>query len=1353
MSFVHLHTHSHYTFQRALGTPEKIAKRAHELGQSAVALTDTGNMYGAFEFYRACQDLGIKPIIGVEFTLSKKWRTNREKDNELYEIVLLARNIDGYRNLIELVTLSQLEWYYNGRPRIDFELLEKYSEGIICLSGSLYGEVGQMIITGKSESQIVERIAYYQWVFGKEYYFLEIQEHPDRPMQSKINDMILSLSKKYGYEYVGTNNTYYVSPDDADVQDMMSAVSDGRSLDDPDRATLLGGDYSLRPSREMEEILVYAPRAYENSEKIASMIDLQIEYGTYKIPKFPLSTEEKERYEKYIHDVDQKNRESEKKYLQFSTEEWLLRTLCIEWLNFRYDFWLTEIDREILLHKIAIPKPEKKLSAMSVEELYNLSQSYYPDNKKSLIANFDERKSTIMKRLEYELTVVDLMGFNGYFCIVADFIRYGKNNWVPVWPGRGSAAGAILAYLSGITDIDPLRYGLLFERFLNPSRVSMPDIDVDFSDTGREKVLTYVREKYGKDHVAQVCTFGTLAARAAVKDAGKALGIPFQEMNNFAKLIPSRPGIELKQALEESTEFRETYENEEKYTKVVDAALKLEWSVRQLGVHACAVIIAPEPMIHFCPLQPPPKDPTSTVTQFSAGPLEELGLLKMDFLWLRNLSILSRAVEIVEEVHGTQIDLLQIDYEDPKVLALFGEWDMTGVFQFESPGMRRYLKDLKPSSFEDLIAMVSLYRPGPLAYIPEFIDRKYGRKKVEYPHPSLEEILQPTYGIAVYQEQIMQLVQAFAGFSLGEADILRRAIGKKKYELLMEQRGKFIDAAKWQGHPETLAVYIFDEIIEPFAGYGFNKSHAACYSMIAYQTAYMKTYYPTESMVALLISDAEDTDRIRLEMEEAEEKWIEILPPDVNESRRQFTFIDAKHIRFGLQAIKWLGDGPIHTIRDAVKENRFLSLYDFIERTGSDVINKKSLESLILSGALDRFGDRASLLASIHKMSAYQKEIESKRETSQMWLFDMWESDSGTAVHFDLENVKPMTFEERMKGEKSVIGFPVSGHPLEGIEDFVRAKSKNIGVIYEWMEKRKEVWDLNNEIWDMSDEWWVIQNNSSTDSNTDSNASVIPDLIRDPVLLDTPGLQPKQPWQDSENQDWEFPTPTDVDIPYVPSQAEELQHMAIEKVKEESVFATLIGLVHDVRKMQTKSWGMMLMATVESVGFDFKLVIFPRDYETYEKKVVEDMIVVVDGRLRFDSERDEISISPGGSFGKKWQPAGSIKSFSISQFHDFAGYSPLRQAKSQKQLERNIESNTSLLPRETEDENHIDPRYFIDVPNYWTKSDLLDLKDFLEHSPTGLIPIWIRVQWAEKSTKFSIESIEPLEEWVRKKGG
>lgn len=1294
MSFVHLHTHTHYTFQRALGDPERLAKRAKELSQTSIAITDAWNLYGAFEFYRACRDVGIKPIIGVEFQISKKWRANRDKDNELYEIVLLAKSTKGYQNLIQMVTISQIEWFWNGRPRIDFELLEKYSSDIVALSGSMYGEIGQHIITGKEDNFICERVAYYEGIFGRDNYYLELQEHPDRAMQPKINEKILELSRQKWYNYVGTNNSYYITPDDAEVQDMMSAVADGREIDDPDRPSLMSGDYSVRPSREMEELFIYAPKAYENAAKIAEMIDIEIEYGSYKIPVFPLSEEEKVRYTNYLSSIEGTS------FKSLSSEEWLLRTLCIGGLNFRYDFGLSDDDKSILLHKLAIEKWDKKLSSMSVEELYTMAESFYSGAKKELINSFDERKKWIIRRLEYELNVVDIMGFNGYFCIVADFIRYGKNNGVPVGPGRGSAAGAILAYLSGITDIDPLRYGLLFERFLNPARVTMPDIDVDFSDEGRDRVLEYVRNKYGADHVAQVCTFGTLAARAAVKDAGKALGIPFQDMNDFAKLIPARPGITIKEALEESVELKKNYEEVPRYRKVIDSAMKLEGTVRQLWVHACAVIIAPEPMTHFCPLQPPPKDPSTTVTQFSAHPLEYLGLLKMDFLGLRNLAILSRAVRIVEDVHGIKVDLLKIDYEDPKVLALFGEGDMTWVFQFESSGMRRYLKDLKPSSFEDLIAMVSLYRPGPLQYIPEFIDRKFGRKVVEYPHPSLESILKPTYGIAVYQEQIMQLVQAFAGFSLGEADILRRAIGKKKYELLMEQRGKFIDAAVKEWHPEELAIYIFDEIIEPFAGYGFNKSHAACYSMIAYQTGFMKTYYPTEFMTALMISDEEDTDRIRLEIEEAGMKSVKILPPDVNESRRHFTFIDNANIRFGLKAIKWLWDGPITTIREAVKVRKFENIEDFISRTWSDVINKKSLESLIYSGALDAFWERNSLLASISKMTAYLKEIESKRETQQMGLFDMME-DHNAGMHFELVRAESMTFEERMKGEKMTIGYPVSGHPLEGIEEFIRKKSKNLSSIYEWMEKKHEGGIMESEVW----EWiWEEMSAEKIESNDSKD---VESRITD---LDAPSVR---------EEDMVIPAEKKHDY-------------------EDTVYATLIGLVHEVRKIQTKTGGMMLMATIESIWFDFRLTVFSRDYDAYVNKIEEDKIIVVDGRVRFDDERDEISVSPGGGFGKKWgSRTDAIKSFSISQFREFAMNSWLMGTTSEEKTLTEIKA---------------DPRFFIDIPTYWTKDDLLDLRDYLAKCEVGLCPVWIRVNGIEKDTKFSIVDATELKKWVATRG-
>lgn len=1276
MSFVHLHTHSHYTFQQALGTPLDIVKRAKSLDQTAIALTDRGNLHGAFEFYEAAHKEWIKPIVWVEFMISRKGRWNRERDNDLYEIVLLAKDFRGYQNLIELVTLAHKEWYYNWEARIDEDLLKQYSGNIIALSGSMYWEIAQHITTGREESYICERIESYETLFWKGNFYLEIEEHPDRAIQSRINSEIVRFSRKYGYLIVWTQNSYYIRPEDAEIRDLIAAVADGRQLDNPERPTLMNGDYSIRASDEMQELFMYAPEAYENTTRIADMIHLEIPHGQYHIPTFPLSPDEQNAYETYI--VNLPSHE----YLRLTTEEWLLRKMCIEWLRDRYQMNLTQDEQLSCIHKRVIHRPNKKLSEMVVEELYDLSEAYYSEKKKGIIAKMSDSEKSIVRRLEYELTVVDIMGFNGYFCIVADFIRYAKTHNIPVWPWRGSAAGAILAYLSGITDIDPLRYGLLFERFLNPARVSMPDIDVDFSDTGRDEVLVYVRKKYGEDHVAQVCTFGTLAARAAVKDAWKALGIGFAEMNDLAKLIPWIPGMTLEKALKESPDFQNAYTSSDKYTKVIDSAKRMEWTVRQLGVHACAVIIAPHPITCYCPVQPPPKDPHTTVTQFSAHPLEDLGLLKVDFLGLKNLTILARAIAIVQRVHKIDIDLLRIDYEDQKVLARFWAWDTTGLFQFESSWMRKYLQQLKPSSFEDLIAMVSLYRPWPLQYIPEFIDRKHGRKKIAYPHPSLENILKPTYGIAVYQEQIMQLVQAFAGFSLGEADILRRAIGKKKYTLLMEQRSKFLEAAEKLGHPIKLATYIFDEIIEPFAWYGFNKSHAACYAMIAYQTAYMKHYYPTEFMTAIMTSDEEDTDRIRMEIEEAKAQGITVLPPDVNESMKHFTFIDREHIRFGLKAIKWLGQVPIETILNWRKEQKYQTIDDFIERTGADVINKKSLEVLIIAWALDSLGERASLLASIPKIIAYYKEVESKHESLQLWIFDLSNDEQ---TRFLLIKVEPMTFEEKIRWEKAIIGYPVSGHPLTWLDEYIRKKSKNIGVIDDWI------------------------------SHLATEKSIESDVIEEEVSEwnDTPGIP-------SLGQE----------VEKSPFRERQTLYKSLPKVR-------IIGVVNDVRHMTTKKGEMMCVAKVQSIGFEFRIVIFSRSYEVLAPKIQEDQIVVCDGKVRFDDTAREITLMPD-----------MIESFTLTKFRELRD----KQERANQEEYAKSEKNTYKYEKEWWDDSmHLNEKYIIPIPSHWTREDLLALRNFLEGEEKWNRSVWIWVNGIEKDTKFSLRSLENVEKWVAEK--
>ncbi len=1291
----------------------------------ALAITDSGALYGALEFYKYCRENNVKPILGVEAYIAKKWHTNKDKDNELYSIILLAKNNEGYRNLISLVTESWLSGTHFWKPRIDFDLLEKYAPGLIWLSGDGKGEIPQHISTGKSEEYIISRIEYYQKVFGVDDFYLEIMEHPDRSNQGKINDYLVNIFKKYGHKLVGTNDAHYCAEWDGEAQDMLAAIGAGRSLDDPDRTTLIEGNYSIRPAEEMEELLSYAPGAVKNTLEIAEKCNVTLELGKTLIPTCQLDEEKEEifhRYEKLAIHEDWLKRLWE--------EEWYLRYLCITGLNRRYDFWLDEEILFELVKKIDTPRPEKKLSEMSPEELSTLAKSAFTKKKRDYIATLSDKQIGYIERLEYELIVVDLMGFNGYFVIVSDFINWAKDHNIPVGPGRGSAAGALLAYLSGITDIDPLKYGLLFERFLNPSRVSMPDIDVDFSDEGRDQVLEYVRNKYGSDHVAQVCTFGTMAARAAVKDVGKVLGVPFQEMNKLAKLMPSKPGTKIKDALIEAMEFKQAYDSDPHYQKVIDSAIKLEWTVRQLWVHACAVIIAPEPMTHFCALQHPPKDSSAIVTQLSQYPLEDLGLLKMDFLGLRNLTILKRALDIVKANHDIDIDLLKISYEDPKTFKVLAAGDTTGIFQLEWAGMTKYLKELKPTVFEDIIVMVSLYRPGPLAYIPTYIARKHGREKVKYPHPSLEAILKATQGIAVYQEQIMQLVQAFAGFSLGEADILRRAIGKKKLDLLMEQKGKFIDAAKAQWHSEDLAKYIFTDIIEPFAGYGFNKSHAACYAMIAYQTAYMKAYHPTEFMTALMVSDEEDMERITKEIEECKARGINILPPDVNESMKHFTYIDKNNIRFGLRAVKGLWDGPIDTIRKGRQEKPYESIIDFIRQTGGDVINKKSLEALALSGALDRFGDRSSILASITKMTAFCKELQKKDETSQIGLFDMGGGQFDN-MKFSLEKATPMSYEEMILGEKQIIGYSVSGHWLDGLKKYIQKRTIGFEHVIAFREKMKEKALL------MNIEQMVVPVASGPDHEDESHEWA------DQIPMTAPISEVAE---ESKVED-------------IVAEAEEAEAPKKEEKKKDkrkdAPRVRFIGLVTSIRKIQTKTGKLMMVATCESTSFHFTIVVFPKEYEKFAPLIEENKIVLVEGNFQGNEQMEEISILPNAikstTITYVRAQAQEVWLFDpndkVSFFQDHGDEEKTEQQEDKSQVISDKRQEEVIEP-ETRDSKPETNKYLIHIPPHATKDNLLELKSFLQDEVPGDIRIWLNIRGQEVDTKIAIMNTESLDSWI-----
>ena len=1268
MSFVHLHLHTHYSFLQGLGDPEAFVVRAKELGMPALAITDTDNLHGAFEFYLLCKKKGIKPIIGVEVFICEQGQKYDARDAKVYSLILLAKNFNGYKNLIQLTTKAYLDGNVGSKAQVDFPLLERYITDTIALSGDLTSELAQHIVSGKDNAFLLERIAYYQKIFGKENYFLEIGEHPDRGSQGAYNQRLVELSKLSWVPLVGSNDVHYARPDDAEAQDFLSCIGSGRRLDDPDRKTLIDGNYSLRPAEEMRELFAYAPEACENTLKIADMIDIEIPHGKPLLPVYKLNEKEEARkkiyQEKYPNDFE-----------TLTDQEWLLRWTCYEWLNIRYDFTLTNDDIVECVHK-EIKTEIPTLKELSPADLLELPKTWRNEKKEIIYANFSEEKRAIFDRLEYELAVVHLMGFDGYFVIVADFIRWAREHDIPVGPWRGSAAGAIIAYLSGITNIDPLRYQLLFERFLNPARVSMPDIDIDFSDEWRGRVIEYVREKYGHDQVWQICTFGTLAARAAVKDVGRALGIPFAEMNQFAKLIPARPGITIEDAIKENPDLKRTIDNNPLHNKLITNAQKLEGTVRQLGVHACAVIIAPSPMTDFCPLQHPPKDDTAIVTQFSAYPLDGLGLLKMDFLGLRNLTIIDRALRIIENNHNVKIDINKLPMDDQKVFDVFANGDTTGIFQFESAGMRRYLQELVPNNFEDIIVMVSLYRPGPMLYIPTYIKRKHGKEKVKYPHESLAKILELTQGIAVYQEQIMQIVQAFAGFSLGEADILRRAMGKKIKELMDEQKGKFIEAATKLGHSEKLATYIFTDIIEPFAGYGFNKSHAACYSMIAYQTAYLKAYYPTEFLTALMVSDEDDTDRIVLEINEAKSKNIQVLVPDVNESRRHFTYIDRTKIRFGLKAIKWVGDGPIDTIlRGREEGGPYISLEDFVQRTGSDVINKKTLDALIKSGAMDTLGERGHMLANMERMAGYLREVEHKTSTKQMDMFDLGgESNNGGGLI--LQEAPPLSFEDKIREERNAIGMSISGDPLDGLKRYIERKSLGLDKVNEFLAELEasitEDHVMDDEV---SDAWEVIQTTEKEGDNNDA-----------------------------------------------PPEEE------VRKERKEKPIVQVIGYVESIRKIQTKKGDNMLIVWCASTGWKFTSIVFPKAYNQVAHLFKEGEIVLVKGRLNCKIEMKEISIE-----------ADQVKRSTISDLRTAAQNEKIFGDEEEKAEEKTMKTEPLFTELQNKYKCTIGVDMItIKLASGTKKEVLIDIKWILETYPIGLYHVWLDIDGQMIDTKKNI---------------
>jgi len=967
MSFVHLHNHSHYSLLDGLTKLDELINYAKEQGSPAVALTDHGSMYGVIEFYQKCKKADIKPIIGVEAYMAPVSRHNKDTraDARNYHLLLLAKNNVGYKNLIKLVSIAHIEGFYY-KPRIDWELLEKYHEGLIASSACLGGEISQLILADKLD-EAKKRILEYNELFGQGNYYLEIMDHPELRGQEKVNRQLIKFSKELNVPLIATNDIHYFKREDDEAQDILLCLQNKKKVEDEDRMKMIGlGDYSMRSNQEMIKTFKDVPEAIENTVKIAEMCNVDLSLGSTQLPHF----------------------EVPKGYDGNS----YLRKICEDGLEARF-----------------------------------------PGVK-------GEKEKEIQERLNYELEVITKMGWPSYFLIVADFVSWAKDRKIVVGPGRGSAAGSLVCYLTGITNLDPLEYDLLFERFLNPERISMPDIDLDFADIRRDEVINYVEEKYGKDHVAQIITFGTMAARAAIRDVGRVLNEPYDYCDKLSKSVPMF--TKLDEAIKSVPELREMYHNEPAAKRILDYAQRLEGVARHTSTHACGVLITKEPLTEYTPIQYASSADKSVISQYSLHPVEDLGLLKMDFLGLKNLTIIESALKIIKNTRGLEIDIDKIPLDDQTAYSLFQEGETTGVFQFESSGMKRYLKELKPTTFEDIIAMVALYRPGPMEWIPDYIAGKHKIKKVVYLHPKLDPILEKTYGVAIYQEQVMQIARDLAGFTMGEADVLRKAMGKKIPELLAKQKEKFIDGCVKNGVYKELGEKVFS-FIEPFAGYGFNRSHAACYAMIGYQTAYLKAHWPVEFMAALLTADQHDTDRIAIEIDECRNMGIKIMAPDVNESFASFTVVTAgtkenkvvdadeesKTIRFGLNAIKNVGEHIVEVIIKERKENGpYKDISDFLERITDKDLNKKSLDSLVKCGALDAHGKREQLLSNIDRLLSFNKEVAKSRDSNQGNLFA--DLPSVGANKMTLEPALEIDQSEKLAWEKELLGLYISEHPF-----------------------------------------------------------------------------------------------------------------------------------------------------------------------------------------------------------------------------------------------------------------------------------------------------------------------------------
>lgn len=965
MEFTHLHVHTEYSLLDGSSKIKELVSRAKELGMDSLAITDHGVMYGVIDFYRAAKAAGINPVLGCEIYVAPGSRFDREagnaKESRYHHLVLLAENDIGYANLVKIVSRGFTEGFYY-KPRVDYDVLEEYHEGIIALSACLAGSIPSFLRRGLYDEAKQEAYRL-QGIFGENNFFLELQDH-GIPDQKTVNQGLLRLHQETGIDLVATNDVHYIYDSDAEAHDILLCIQTGKKVSDTDRMRYEGGQYYLKSAGEMEALFPYAKEAIENTHKIAERCHVEIEFGDYKLPHFDVPEGE--------------------------TSESYLRKLCKEGLYKRY------------------PK---------------------------------EQAEQLEERLNYELDTISTMGFVDYFLIVWDFIKYAKDHGIPVGPGRGSAAGSLVAYSLNITDlIDPIKYNLLFERFLNPERVTMPDIDIDFCYERRQEVIDYVTRKYGADHVVQIVTFGTMSARMVIRDVGRVLDLPYAYVDSVAKAIPMELGITIAKAMKMNPELRAMYETDDSAKKLIDMAMRLEGLPRHTSVHAAGVVISPKPVDEFVPLSR--ASDGNITTQYTMVTLEELGLLKMDFLGLRTLTVIQNAI------HGA-FDVHDIDYNDKEVFDMISSGHTEGVFQLESAGMKNFMKELKPHSMEDIIAGISLYRPGPMDFIPKYIEGKNNQDNIQYDCKELEPILAPTYGCIVYQEQVMQIVRDLAGYSYGRSDQVRRAMSKKKADVMEKEKNYFIygneeigvEGCIKRGIPEEVAIKIFDDMTD-FAKYAFNKSHAAAYAVVSYQTAYLKCHYPVDFMAALMTSFMEHTGKITEYIMNCRKMGIEILPPDINEGEYRFTPYEG-NIRYGLAAIKGVGRPVIDEIvAERELGGRYRSLKDFCMRLSGKLVNKRTVESFIKSGALDSLpGTRKQKMYSYISIMDGVNQEKKGTLSGQMSLFDFASPEEQKELEVKMPDVGEYEKEEILGFEKEVLGVYISGHPLE---EYVATLEKNI---------------------------------------------------------------------------------------------------------------------------------------------------------------------------------------------------------------------------------------------------------------------------------------------------------------------